>query len=93
MSLSDRIQELATVLQTRKRLPFEGLFEATFSRFDLVITFLAVLEMTRLRMTRIFQADALGAIWIETTDAPDEGDDEPEQPASLAEGAPEESLG
>lgn len=99
LTLSDRIQELASVLQTRKRLPFDELFQGPgpFSRFDLVITFLAILEMTRLRMTRIFQADALGSIWIETTDAPEEGEATPEEATpeerETTEDAPEESLG
>jgi segregation and condensation protein A len=105
LTLSDRIQELASVLQTRKRLPFEDLFQSTFSRFDLVITYLALLEMTKLRMTRIFQTDPLGTIWVETTDAPDEGNATPEEepavePATDAEtdatdtasDAPEEGL-
>jgi segregation and condensation protein A len=88
LTLTDRIQEIASMLQVRKRMPFEDFFPATFSRFDLVITFLAILEMTKLRMTRIFQADPLGSIWIETTDAPDaaaaEGDGVAEREADGA---------
>ncbi len=65
ISLTDRIQQLAEIISTRRRLPFDELFEPNFSRFDLVITFLALLEMTRLRMTRLMQPEPLGNIWVE----------------------------
>jgi segregation and condensation protein A len=70
ISLSDRIGELADVLRARKRLAFEELFEGPASPtsvFDLVITFLALLEMTRLKMTRLFQADPLGPLYVEVS--------------------------
>ena len=65
ISLSDRIAELSDLLVVRKRLEFDGMFEALATRFDLVITFLALLEMTRLRMTRLFQSEPLGPLYIE----------------------------
>ncbi|MDP9037163.1 MAG: segregation/condensation protein A [Myxococcota bacterium] len=68
ISLSDRIAELSDFLALRKRLSFEEMFavrDAGATRFDLVITFLAILEMTRLRMTRLFQSEPLGPLYIE----------------------------
>lgn len=65
ISITDRIHELAGLVQERKRLVFEDLFAGATNRFELVITFLALLEMTRLRMTRLFQADSLGPLYIE----------------------------
>jgi segregation and condensation protein A len=65
LSLSDRIAQLADVLATRKRMAFEELFEGAQSKFDLVITFLALLEMTKLRMTRLFQSEPLGPLHVE----------------------------
>src|SRR5262249_38400084 len=35
------------------------------TKFDLVITFLALLEMSKLRMTRLFQTEPLAPIYIE----------------------------
>src|SRR5205823_14557630 len=72
ISLTDRIQQLADVIGVRKRLPFDELFEPHFTRFDLVITFLALLEMTRLRMTRLMQPEPLGNIWVEVAAAQEE---------------------
>jgi segregation and condensation protein A len=65
ISLSDRIGELADVLARRKRLAFDEMFEGLATKFDLVITFLALLEMTRLKMTRLFQSEPLGPLYVE----------------------------
>jgi segregation and condensation protein A len=67
ISITDRIHELADLVATRKRMLFEDLFNGLTTRFDLVITFLALLEMTRLRMTRLFQTDSLSPLYIEST--------------------------
>jgi segregation and condensation protein A len=65
ISITDRIHQLADVLRVRRRLSFEDLFEGLVTRFDLVITFLALLEMTRLRMTRLFQTEPLSPLYVE----------------------------
>jgi segregation and condensation protein A len=65
ISLSDRIGELADLLRPRGRAAFDEIFEGLATKFDLVITFLALLEMTRLRMTRLFQSEPLGPLYIE----------------------------
>jgi segregation and condensation protein A len=71
ISITDRINELADLLATRRRLTFDAMFEDRATKFDLVITFLALLEMTRLKMTRLFQSEPLGPLYIElaATDA------------------------
>lgn len=64
-SITDRINQLVDLLQLHKKCTFEELFEGAKSRGDLIITFLALLEMTRLRMTRLEQAAPLEPITIE----------------------------
>jgi segregation and condensation protein A len=64
-SITDRINQLVDLLQRNKRCTFEQLFEGASSRVDLIITFLALLEMTRLRMTRLEQEAPLEPITIE----------------------------
>jgi segregation and condensation protein A len=66
-SITDRINQLVDLLQAHKRCTFEQLFEGATSRIDLIITFLALLEMTRLRMTRLEQEAPLEPITIELT--------------------------
>jgi segregation and condensation protein A len=67
VTLADRIHELVDLLRVRRRLAFEELFEGMTTRFDLVITFLALLEMTRLRMTRLLQENFESEIFVEFT--------------------------
>jgi len=76
-SITDRINQLSEILRARKRVAFIELFEDQSSRADLIITFLALLEMTRLRLTRLFQDDALGPIEIELSVLEEEGGAEP----------------
>jgi segregation and condensation protein A len=84
ITLTDRINELVDVLRVRRRIAFDELFQDVSSRFDLVITFLALLEMTRLRMTRLFQADFESQIFVEFT-AQTTADDEPDAASAPAE--------
>jgi segregation and condensation protein A len=72
ISITDRIHELFDVLSIRKRATFDELFEGeNATRFDLVVTFLALLEMTRLRMMRLYQVDPLGPLHVELSDSAD----------------------
>jgi segregation and condensation protein A len=66
MSITDRINQLMEKITKKSRCRFEDLFDGQRTRFDLIITFLALLEMTRLRMTRLYQSDPLADIFIET---------------------------
>jgi segregation and condensation protein A len=65
ISLGDRIGELSDLLTRRGRVTFEETFDGLASKFDLVITFLALLEMTRLKMTRLFQSEPFGPLYVE----------------------------
>jgi segregation and condensation protein A len=91
ISLSDRIGQLSDLLAARRRMRFDELFEAMSTRFDLVVTFLALLEMTRLKMTRLFQAEPLGPLHVELAAEPDPLGDEAvpaEQAVAPTDGAP-----
>lgn len=56
VSISERINEIVDRLRERRSARFDELFEQDQSTLDLVVTFLAILEMTRLRMTRLYQS-------------------------------------
>ncbi|HEY6558603.1 MAG TPA: segregation/condensation protein A [Polyangiaceae bacterium] len=64
-SITDRINQLVDVLRAKKKLLFAELFEGQEQRSELIVTFLAILEMTRLRMTRISQDEPLAPIFVE----------------------------
>jgi segregation and condensation protein A len=68
VSISDRIVELTDLLKSRSNVPFEEIFVRegrTANRSDIIITFLAILEMCRLRMMRAYQADPLAPIYLD----------------------------
>ena len=82
ISITDRMLQLSDLLKNRRRVSFEDLLldvggqARGVTRFDLVITFLAVLEMCKLHMIRVFQTDALSAIHVElSVQEPGEGGD------------------
>jgi segregation and condensation protein A len=56
ITVAERITELAEQLAGRPQTTFREILGKSFEVFDVVITFLAVLEMTRLRMIRLVQA-------------------------------------
>jgi chromatin segregation and condensation protein Rec8/ScpA/Scc1 (kleisin family) len=60
-SLSEKISELSDLLRQGRRLVFHEIFGERSSRAELIITFLALLEMTRLRLTRLTQDGPLAA--------------------------------
>jgi len=64
-SITDRINELSELLKNRGKILFEELFEGVRGRADLIVTFLAILEMTRLRLTRVEQEGPLMPIYVE----------------------------
>lgn len=65
ITITERIHELVEVMRFRPRMLFEEIFDGATTRFDYVITFLALLEMTRLRMTRVYQSEPYAPIHIE----------------------------
>ena len=65
ISITDRINQLSDILRARPSVAFEDLFEGAKTRADVIVTFLALLEMTRLRMTRIAQDAPYAPILIE----------------------------
>lgn len=65
MTLTERIQQLGDILAEQPRCTFDQLFEGARTRFELILTFMALLEMCKLRMTRIYQADPLSEIHVE----------------------------
>lgn len=65
LSITDRINQVTDLLRERGKTKFEDLFEGRGTRAEIIVTFLALLEMTRLRLTRLFQDGPLDAIFVE----------------------------
>ena len=62
--IEDRIEQLLARLSETEACGFEDLFEDIQTRPGLVVTFLAILEMIRLKLIRVFQSGVIGPIRI-----------------------------
>lgn len=64
ISIESRIEVLLTRMSETEACGFEDLFGDVSARGDLIVTFLALLEMIRLKLVRIFQAGPFGPIRV-----------------------------
>lgn len=62
LSVADRIQDILSLLAGRDSLTFAELLPQSLGRDDIVVTFLAMLELVKLRMVRLLQTTRFGAI-------------------------------
>ena len=60
----DRIAHILETLQTREAVGFEELFAGSRTRMELVVTFLALLELIRLQVIKAFQPGNFGPIQL-----------------------------
>jgi segregation and condensation protein A len=63
-TVSEKIEELMKALAERPRLKFSELFATAMSRTEVVVTFLALLELIRLKQLVAAQTEAFGEIEI-----------------------------
>jgi segregation and condensation protein A len=61
-TVSDKIEEILYTLRERSEIRFLELFSESASRAEVVVTFLALLELIRLKRLRVQQAEAFGEI-------------------------------
>jgi segregation and condensation protein A len=93
-SISEKISELLERLRGEGRVAFERIFSDDRSRGEIIVTFLALLEMTRLRLTWLFQDGPLEPIYVElrVTDEEAAEVDVEASEASFAPPAPQSAL-
>lgn len=81
LSVADRIHAILASLQGKESMAFVDLFSGGIIRNQMIVTFLALLELVKLRMVRFMQNIRHGTIWIfpsvalDETDGPNGGDD------------------
>lgn len=64
LSIADCINEILSLLQEKDTIQFEDLTRDEFTRERVIVSFLALLELCRLKLIRIFQGDEHGSIWF-----------------------------
>ncbi|MCC7538620.1 MAG: segregation/condensation protein A [Deltaproteobacteria bacterium] len=70
VGLAERMVELTELLATRGRVRFDELFDDARTLSDVVVTFLAILEMAKRRLARLYQPSQDDVIFIEAQRAP-----------------------
>lgn len=74
-TVQDRIQVILERLESESTIPFEGLFDQHWSRPLVIVTFLALLELVRMNLVRLFQGEWLGPIQVTRRFVPAGGSD------------------
>lgn len=70
-SIADSINEILALLQERETVQFDELVCDEFTRERVIVVFLALLELCRLKLVRIFQGGDHGSIWFVPAVPPD----------------------
>lgn len=64
LGVAEKVLELTERLQGKKQVDFEDLFREDFSRGELIVTFLAILEMGKQGLIRIIQERVFHKIYV-----------------------------
>ena len=64
LTVADKINYIVERLEKDDGMRFEDLFEEGNTKLTLIVTFLALLEIIRLGLAKIYQENAFGAIWV-----------------------------
>lgn len=64
ITVEDKMEDLTTILREQDEFCFEDLFSSMASRFELIVTFLAILELVRLRQVAVLQRDLFDELRI-----------------------------
>ena len=62
ISVKDKISQLVDIFEVKNSIAFNELFSESTDRSDIIVTFLAILEMVRLNLVRIVQHTQSGII-------------------------------
>ncbi len=70
LTVKDRMNGILDMLNLKESVTFETLFEGAVNRLVVIVTFLALLELVRLKLVRIFQGETFGPILLTRTFTP-----------------------
>jgi len=76
LTVKDRMNAILETLDTRESVTFQSLFEGQVHRLVVIVSFLALLELVKMSLVRLFQGEEFGAILVMRSFAP-VTDDEP----------------
>ncbi len=93
LSIRDKIRDLLEIMKHREWITFGSLFPEDASRMNLVTTFLALLEIVKIQLVRVYQDTSFGTILITRRVSPEDSpetvsiDPYYDRPASFSETA------
>ncbi|MDX1779293.1 MAG: segregation/condensation protein A, partial [Thermodesulfobacteriota bacterium] len=64
ISVKDKMSEIVMFLKEKQEIIFQAVFDALTTKFDIIVTFLAVLEFMKMRAIKVFQVQPHGEIRI-----------------------------
>jgi len=64
LSVADYVSQISQKLAQNNRAAFREIFSEQLSRLELIVTFLATLELVKLHIVKIDQIDDFGEIWL-----------------------------
>ena len=64
VSIGDKISLIIEVLDTEENVSFYDLLKGGRSRQEVIVTFLAILELIKLKMIKVHQVNSCGPIWV-----------------------------
>ena len=67
VNVAQRINDIIEFMTLAKSATIESLLPENFTRMDLIITILAILELLRLRILRCEQKEPFGSVWVYIT--------------------------
>lgn len=70
MSVSDKIEELGALLSAQRSFSFNRLLRSAASRIEVIVTFLALLELIKGRRAKVQQAQLFGEILVFAVEGP-----------------------
>lgn len=85
LTMKDKMAVLLDVLQLNEAVRFEDIFKGDVARPHFLMTFMALLELIRLGLARVYQERDFGAIWVIR---PEEKPQEMNEAAQDAEAGP-----
>jgi len=64
LTVKDKMLHIVDIIENADSIRFEELFSGDAGRKELIVTFLALLELLRLGLARVYQEQEFGHIWI-----------------------------
>ncbi|MBI3557533.1 MAG: segregation/condensation protein A, partial [Deltaproteobacteria bacterium] len=73
-SIPERIAQIAKIMKVGELTEFASIMSEEADRSEIITTFIALLELARLKKLKIYQNETFGSIYLTLTDAVDELD-------------------